>query len=198
VNGYEVYKTYLAIKLHFTTDDYDFNKYQGKVNAKLDSFTKRKDKYFFHKLSTRFNDTEIVHYFVSNFLDNKNKWIGDVVRNKGDEVYLNYKKRIDSITYTFENDMATLLNNFTKDEFENIFKINKGQHPILLKEYLGARISLETMTILDKLLNYVKQFDKNIEEKFVWPEVSRRIKKYRSFLLFNETKMKTILKDKIK
>ena len=41
--GFDVYKTYLAIKLHFQSDSYDYYKYGGKVNAKLDTFTKRKD-----------------------------------------------------------------------------------------------------------------------------------------------------------
>ena len=52
--GFDVYKTYLAVKLHFASDTYDYYKYDGKVNAKLDTFTKRKDRYFFHKLSTRY------------------------------------------------------------------------------------------------------------------------------------------------
>ena len=48
--GFDVFKTYLAVKNHFTTD-YDYNKYGGRVTAKLESFTKRPDRYFFHKLS---------------------------------------------------------------------------------------------------------------------------------------------------
>jgi hypothetical protein len=51
--GFDVYKVYLGVKLHFTTKTYDYIKYGGKVNATLDSFTKRKDRYFFHKLSTK-------------------------------------------------------------------------------------------------------------------------------------------------
>ena len=39
MNGYEAYKLYLAIKLHFSTEDYDFIKHNGKVNCSLDSFT---------------------------------------------------------------------------------------------------------------------------------------------------------------
>jgi len=52
--GFDVFKTYLAVKNHFTTD-YDFNKYGGRVTAKLESFTKRPDRYFFHKLSKKYN-----------------------------------------------------------------------------------------------------------------------------------------------
>ena len=28
--GFDVYKTYLAVKLHFTSDTYDYYKYDGK------------------------------------------------------------------------------------------------------------------------------------------------------------------------
>ena len=48
--GFDVFKTYLAVKNHFTSD-YDYHKYGGRVTAKLESFTKRSDRYFFHKLS---------------------------------------------------------------------------------------------------------------------------------------------------
>ena len=70
--GFDVYKTYLAVKLHFTTDTYDYYKYGGKVNTKLDTFTKRKDRYFFHKLSTRYAEDNILDFFVSNFLSDQN------------------------------------------------------------------------------------------------------------------------------
>ena len=45
--GFEVFKAYLAIKLHFTTDTYNYDEYGGKVNCKLETFTKRNDRYFF-------------------------------------------------------------------------------------------------------------------------------------------------------
>ena len=41
--GFKAYKLYLAVKNHFTTS-YDYFKYNGKVNAKEDSFLKRRDK----------------------------------------------------------------------------------------------------------------------------------------------------------
>ena len=44
--GFDVFKTYLAVKNHFTTD-YDYNKYGGRVTAKLESFTKRQIGTFF-------------------------------------------------------------------------------------------------------------------------------------------------------
>ena len=33
MTGFEVYKMYLALKQHFTKQDYDYFKYRGKVRA---------------------------------------------------------------------------------------------------------------------------------------------------------------------
>ena len=47
-------------------------------------------------------------------------------------------------------------------KFNKIFICEDGQHPILLKSYLAKKITIETMVILEKLVEYVKDFDKNI------------------------------------
>ena len=44
--GFDVFRVYMAVKLHFTTN-YNYFDYDGKVNIKLDTFTKRNDRYFF-------------------------------------------------------------------------------------------------------------------------------------------------------
>ena len=51
--GFDVFKVYLAVKLHFTSN-YNYFDYDGKVNCKLETFTKRNDSYFFHKLSKNY------------------------------------------------------------------------------------------------------------------------------------------------
>ena len=38
MTGFEVYKTYLALKQHFTKQEYDYFKYNGKVRANENSF----------------------------------------------------------------------------------------------------------------------------------------------------------------
>ena len=51
--GYNAYITYLAIKQHFTSPEYDFIKYNGKVRASKDSFLKRRDKFFFDSIMVK-------------------------------------------------------------------------------------------------------------------------------------------------
>lgn len=116
--GYDVYKIYLGVKLHFTTSSYDYIKYNGKNNATLESFTKRKDRYFFHKLSKRYNERDILDYFVSNFAIDGRKWIGNLIRNDGNEAYINYKKYKETFDYSLREDLGRMLSDF---EFKSAF-----------------------------------------------------------------------------
>ena len=47
MTGFEVYKMYLALKNHFTRDNYDYQKYNGKVSASEKAFEQRRDRFFF-------------------------------------------------------------------------------------------------------------------------------------------------------
>ena len=76
MTDFDVYKIYLALKLHFTSE-YDYIKYNGKVNATLTSYNKRKDHFFFKKLSRIYNKEQVEHFFVSNYIENEKMWIGD-------------------------------------------------------------------------------------------------------------------------
>ena len=59
---------YLAIRLHFQSPNYDFVKYNGEIKCTKESFMKRNDRYFFHKLSKRYNRPEYQDFLVSNFV----------------------------------------------------------------------------------------------------------------------------------
>ena len=48
--GFDVFKVYLAVKLHFTSN-YDYFEYDGKVNIKLETFTKEMTDIFFINLA---------------------------------------------------------------------------------------------------------------------------------------------------
>ena len=60
---------------------------------------------------------------------------------------------------------------FVKNKvFDDIFYVEDGQHPLLLKQFLAKKVSLETMCILEELLNYCKYWNDDINEKYVWKE----------------------------
>ena len=197
VNGFDVYKIYLAVKLHFTTDSYDYHKYEGKVNCKLETFTKNNARYFFHKLGTKYSKDDILDFFVANFLSDSNKWIGDLTRIDGQDVYLDWKKRNDAFDYHFRSDCLYIVNDFTNKHlsFDAGFNSFGGQHPRFFQLVLSKNISYESAIVFNEILGFSKRWDKQITEKVVWPIHSKRIKKYTPFVKYNPTTVKLILKE---
>ncbi len=198
MNGFEVYKIYLAIKLHFTSkkQSYDFHKHLGRTTARLETFTKRRDRYFFHKLSKSYNNSTIVDYFVSNFVSNTNLWVGDIIGKTGDDHYKQWSKKIEALHYYYEQDIDYILEQDCK--FDDLFMSVNGQHPPILKMFLSKRINFETVLILDDILSFTKQLNKNISEKVLWPKLYDRMIRYKPFLNYNLTKYKMTLKRKLK
>ena len=198
-NGFDVYKIYLGVKLHFTTDTYDYYKYSGKVNATLDSFTKRKDSYFFYKLYTKYSRSAARDFFVSNFVDDSKKWLGNLINDDGHKVYLQYKKYFQSFDYSLRNSIGNIVYDFSRKRIsldDGLLVVN-GQHPRLLRLLIQRKINFPTAIILDSVLDFIKVWDKEITEKVVWPDLSRKLKKMRPFISYNKTQAKLIMKEVI-
>lgn len=193
MTDFETYKTYLAFKNHFTKENYDYFKYCGRSRASKESFYKRKDRYFFERLSRQKSDDEIKAYFVANFTecdDPERLWIGDIIKN-GEDIYNEWVKKSQSLFYLFKTEIQEFIN---KDNFEDLFECKSGSHPEILKKYLRKVVSLETFTILDLLLNFSKDFDKKLLDP-VWKTVSLRIKKYKPFINIDVAKYKSTLRE---
>ena len=65
---FDVYKTYLSFKNHFTKESYDFFKYKGKTRANESTFKKRKDRYFLKECLERKPIKKFYDYFYCQFL----------------------------------------------------------------------------------------------------------------------------------
>lgn len=191
---FECYKTYLSLKNHFTKDSYDYFKYCKKTKASLQSFYKRRDRFFFEKMSRQRNEKEVESFFIANFVlcnDPESLWIGEIIK-EGEDRYKNWQRKIQSLSYLFKQESELL---FEHNKFEEVFKCSKG-HPILLKKFLSQDLSLETMVIYDRIFHYSDNFDKKLKDP-VWETVSRRIKKYSPFLNIDIFQYRKILKELI-
>ena len=191
VTPFETYQHYLSLKNHFTNPKYDFFKYGAKTRASITSFNKRKDKYWFEKTSRKYSDKEVVDFLVSNFTatDNpQNLWIGEII-NSGERNYSEWMKRQQSLTYLFKEQSNELL---LENELETLFNCTKG-HPLILKKFLSGSVSLETLTIFDKVFHFSKNFDKKLDDP-VWESVSLKLKKYSPFLNIDVFQYKKILR----
>ena len=81
----DVYLMYCAMKAHFSREDYDYHKYDGKTKVSRDSYWKRKDRYYFARIANKYDKPQ--DYFLSNFIKDKKGYIA----NFNDENYQSWK-----------------------------------------------------------------------------------------------------------
>ena len=190
MSGIEVYRLYLSLKLHFTTDTFDYFKYGNAAKASQHSFDSRRDKFFFVKLSRTFKEDELREFFVANMIVEDKVYPATLVR-EGAKNYQEYIKRKQSLAYNFKEDVMTLHD--ISQKFDKLFII-EGVHPPLLKAHLGGKISIETLAIFNKIFQYVGNFDKDIKEDIVWKPLRNRVMKYEPFISIDKGKYKNIIK----
>jgi len=188
-DGINAYKTYLAIKQHFTSN-YDYQKYNGKVRATEESFLKRRDRFFFKKLEKKYSKQELEMYFVSNFINNTSKWIGNLLSQDSEKIFLDYKKNQQSLTYRFKNELQFLKDTRLKNK---LFEVKNG-HPELFKYYLQGKVSLQTILILNDELNFISHWNTEMTD-IVWDNEYKKISKYKSFFEYDKQLFKNIIKE---
>jgi len=177
MSGFDAYKTYLAVNNHFRNKSYDYFKYNGIVKANQESYTARKDRYFFEKMGKRFDHDELLKYLVSNFCESSDGWVGELLTGEKEIVYKKWKKRIESLTYSFEQDVDLLRERV--EDFNILFVASGKSHPFLYKAYLMNKISLETMLILEYLVGYSRLWEK--QSDMMLSEFVITLNKYKPF-----------------
>ena len=187
---FESYKLYNALKLHFETDGYDAIKYHFKTSVKPTSFFKRKDKFFFAKLAKTY-EKELKEFYIANF-KNDVKYVGDMLNEGGEKYYRDHKKVMESLTYQFKTDINKL--NDMDVTFDSLLEAEDNNHPLIIKLWMQEEIQLETIVILDSILGFVERENKKITDTIIWPDIYRKIMKYKPFVKFDRDKYLNLLK----
>tara|TARA_Y100001938_G_scaffold113141_1_gene155175 strand:+ start:4467 stop:5090 length:624 start_codon:yes stop_codon:yes gene_type:complete len=192
--GFDAYKTYLALKRHFTSD-YDYFRYNGKVKASLESFLRRKDKFFFRKLAKKYDNEQLIEFFVSNFLIGDN-WIGNLVSQESEENYVRYQRRMQSLSYNFDSELRWLVDYCGSNDLEldSLLLVESSDHPLLLRLLLQKKVSIETVILLNDSLGFIRYWNKKLDD-IVWEEKSKLIDNYRKFLHYDSKTFRKKLKE---
>ena len=193
MNGYDLYCIYQAIKLHFTSESYNFFQYDGKTRVSVDAFQKRRDKFLFHRLARKYRDDEMVPFLVANFVHSDDNWTKSLLEDQAEETYRDWKRTTDSMSKIYIEDLQKICPD--PKEFNNLFKVEDGQFPKLLVAFLQKDVTIETLVILNNIFNFISIWDKKISDDIIYPKVSRKVRKYGAFLNVNVDKYKTLTKD---
>jgi hypothetical protein len=192
--GFAAFALYNALKTHFTSSSYDYFKYHGKTNVSKDTFMKRKDKYQFYKLSRKYSLVELKDFFVANFIYGSSTWVGEMTGPDGEDVYKKWQKTTQSLTYIFNDDILSLIGDESPDK---MLKVSDGQYPVLMNQVMSGSIKVETLVILNDIMNFFPMWNKKISDDIIWPNFRLKCEKYTPFVIYDKVKFKNILREAI-
>lgn len=187
---HEAFAIYNSCRLHFTTESYDAVKYNFKTSVSQKTFFGRRDKYFFDKVSRKYPDRqELISFFVSNFVahDKINTF---AKTDQYDLTFLEWQKRIQSLSYLFRQDIAELKREVPN--FDELLTAKNGSVPIV-NLWINHKVSIETVVILDILTNFAQRANGVVTETILWPEFYRKLIKYKPFVKVNAEKYRKIV-----
>jgi hypothetical protein len=149
----------------------------------------RRDYFHYRKIERRYKG-ELINFIVANMIRGQTTWIGDFITLESDKTYREWKKRQEAMKYFMRLDMISI-----QGDPKTLWTVENGNHPPFLKLYLGKKISLETLIIANEVLGFLDSWNRNIQEKIIWPDVSRLMFKYKAFLKIDIPEMKQIMRE---
>jgi hypothetical protein len=190
MDGFKAYRYYLAIKLHFTTDKFNVFENRGNVRGTREAFNARNDIYIFEKLATKHeDDKEIIQFFVSNFAYGNDTAI--YAGQEAEDNFLEWQKRKQSITKVFIDDLASMLMHVETNKLKHtaIFGFTENEYPVALKMFIGGKITIESLRIIDDITNVVEDWKNHSSVKYIWDDELRRVTKLTGFVKYDKIKL---------
>jgi hypothetical protein len=197
VTGLESYRLYVSIKQHFNNEsDYNYIKYNGKTtNVNSESYKRRKDKFYFEALGAKKKDN-LLQFYVANFVVGDGRYIAELYNQESESVYFGWQRVIESLTYLFKEDIKEV-KEFLENrnlKFDDLFKIDDGDHPIIFRFVQQKMIKVETYIIMDKVLHFSNRFKREIEDEYIYPVVQYKLDRYGEFMNFDSKKFGDLMK----
>lgn len=188
---------HLAVKLHFTQNNYDLLRFRGKVNtASLKEPSK-----LYKSLASKYPiDKELRGLFVAACVAGfAYKYVDWYLTDDAKQVWLNWLRRTEGLSELIRSESEIIVR-FRASEGLSLRQMlepvdNSRSFPPLLDLYLEAKISPETVIVYLTVFNYFARWDRKISDQYVWPSVSLLFRKYAILLQIDLNKMAAIIKE---
>ena len=196
MNGFEFYKVYSPLKLHFTQDSYDGFKYNWKSPAvSYDKFTSRRDRGMFERWANKINNSMAAgQLIIANFMYNSDDWLYHDITDAQD-IYQQWKKVRESVTKTCEDDINELGKHSLQSWDAYLKKTPKGNTAPLLQLYLAKRVHPETLCIINNFDPIFKLWEAEYDTDPLIRTEIKKLLKYIPFVKYNRDKVELILRE---
>jgi|694.fasta_scaffold00052_200 hypothetical protein len=194
MNGYSLFKFDKATKLHFTNEKYNVFEYKGSVRGlTFEKFLEKRDYNVYNAVARKFeSEKEAIQFLVANYAYRNDNPIHNIAMAERNISIWNKRKQ--SISHLFKEDIDVISLHLEKKGLvkSDLFETN-GDVPELFKLFIGGKISVETMHILNEMNDYITEWEPI--HSVVWKKEFLVIKKLKKFVKFDIDKLKEIYND---
>lgn len=189
-DAFESYKLYHAIRTHFTSPTYSYFRYKGQTFASKRGaqFDKQKDKFAYYQLYKKYK-SELRDFYVAIFSSGcKFRHVSELKNDEYHEIYTEWVKRQQSISYVFRLDMEPI-SELIEDRgmtIKSMLLPDGDNLPVIIRLYQQDFITLETVCIINMLTRFVIKC--NIPKSNEWNDLSLKIRKLEPFIRISDTK----------
>ncbi|AUM58381.1 DNA helicase loader [Proteus phage phiP4-3] len=199
ITGKSVYQLYLMLKNHMN-GKYDVIKYNWTMRISDAAYNKRRDKYFFEKLSDKYKLNELVYIFISNLVANQDAWIGEISDADALVFYREYIGKLQGLSDVYKEDLKNIYY-FSKkinvSSLKDIFEYNtKTQTSYIFKLLQSNIIGYETFILLDSFLGLINKHDQ-CSTDLVWSTYSTKLSSYKKLLEIDSETAKKVFVETI-
>jgi len=118
---------------------------------------------------------------VSNLITEEKVWPEFLVREEAQRNYVERTKRIDSLTYTFTEDLKELL-----PDFDSNIIVKDNSLPPLFRFLIQGKVCIETVCIIVDICNCVWTLNRHLKGDVLWEGLRLKIMKYQPFLTYDK------------
>lgn len=194
IDGFRAYKFYMALKLHFTTAKYNVFETRGAVSISHSKFEVRNDKFLFSKLGNRFKtEQEYIQYVACNFLYGNSNVIYS--GSEADDNFTEWQRRRQSATKLFSDDCDKIISSVSMagKDYDEIFYCTKNSFQYIMSLYVGKKINIETVRILDDKLDFMSKIPEDSAMATMFSDKILLIKKAKGFIKYNKERTTPII-----
>ena len=130
--------------------------------------------------------------FLSNFVYGTDS--GMIYKQEiAENIYNIWRSKKESMSYEIMKNISLILE--SDIEFNHYFIVSNGEHPILLTMYLQEEILMETMIVLNGIVDFLEDWCKYITDQDKWPNIYKKMVRYSDFLTIDIQKYKNKIQE---
>lgn len=183
---FQVYKLYVAVKIHFTSEKYDIFERRGAVKCTEEGFHSVRGKGRFDQLARNVlkEPRDAVQFFVANQAYETN--IFEHAESMAS--WVRWQRNKEMMTQLVLDDIHQL-----QEHHFPWMDVFKGEFPDVIKLVNRREINLETLVVLDRFYHFSSE--PNWKNNLIYPKISVKLNKLQKFITVNETSIMRALNE---